>query len=468
MKKLKVFSMILFAAIMLVMGTGIIIAQAYKAPEQNYLFLGTSLLTQNQNSAVANPLDQETIARIEKQSLTSQEIPEVKEKLQNSLNKGFENWVTSQPSVKGQIGGLSTLLSKADNETMAALFFSFLGENQEYQELFKLYDQVLMCENYLLMQEMYPEVDQKLALTSLILSNGTIIREENTTRIENGTTYTIVEREYALEINGTTCTAVKISVYDSEGRVLVDPNVCIYMFPLVYWLQILWWGSLIWYGNDYYVYIHFPILDEAWYLLDVWASATNGINNIRLPFQIANLVSFAIPGPVGLAIGAAAMAFDLLVAYIGGTIRAEIMNICLATVLYNGVWGFRTLERLHYIWGWCPWDIWTSITYFVVNKDGAIVQLWPYSGWAVLNTLIGGQATNMAVLYTAFVSTYGNGQWVYMGAYVPVIYLTSHDGDIWETARQIIDASSTASAGLMGLALNAIVQAMVPKILGFL
>ena len=237
MYKSKILLVLFFAAIMLGIGTGITTVQACKAPEPNYLTIGLSLLIQNQNSAVVNPLDPETIARIENQSLTRQEIPEVKEKIQNSLNKGFEIWLTNQPGVKGQIGGLSTLLSTADNETAASLFFSFLNETPEYQEQFKLYDQALMCENYLLMQERYPEVDQKLNLTSLILSNGEIIREENTTRTENGTTYTIVEREYALEINGTTYTAVKISVYDSEGRPLVDPNVCIYMFPLAYWAQ---------------------------------------------------------------------------------------------------------------------------------------------------------------------------------------------------------------------------------------
>lgn len=474
MKKLKALSVIFFAAIMLVIGTGVLAVQTYKVPEQNYLLIGVSLLiSQNQNFEEINPLDPETIAKIENRSLTMQEIKKVKETLQDTINKGFEKWVTGQSDWFSK-------LSKASNETAAAMFFKFIDQNQEYRKLFKLYDQTLICENEKLMQERYHELDENLNLISLIISNGTIIREEVTTKVENGTTYTVVEREYALEINGTTQTAVKISVYDSEGRLLADPEVCIYIWPLMYWLQILWWGWLVWYGNDYYVYIHFPLIDTAWYLLDVWDTLETNTNAVRLPFQAAGLALNFLGPPIGTAASAACLAIERLIANFGEYIKRTILNACLFTILYNGAWGFRTLERLHYIfpWSFCPWDLFSSITYFIVTKDGLHVQVWPNDGWAVLNTYIfqSVQLATMPILYTAFVATFGWGKWVYMGAYLPIRQYTSYDGEILEVANTLLDLGSLLTiSGVEDLAIwaagkiNEIIAGVIaPRILGFL
>lgn len=144
--------------------------------------------------------------------------------------------------------------------------------------------------------------------------------------------------------------------------------------------------------------------------------------------------------------GIAAAAFETLVNIMGEAVKRDILSASLFRILYNGEWGFRTLERLHYIWGFCLWDLFSSITYFIVNKGGVTCQVWPYGGWAVLSTLIGGTgATNMALLYSAFVGTYGWGRWVYMGAYLPIRQLTSYEGKLLDYATTIASVASVAT-----------------------
>ncbi|MBS7250244.1 MAG: hypothetical protein KIH08_06590 [Candidatus Freyarchaeota archaeon] len=90
MKKLKIFSVVFFAAIMLGLGTGVVTAQAYRLPEPNPLVIGVSMLTPNKSSAVINTLDLKIIARIENGSLTLQEIAPIKEICQDVVAEGFK------------------------------------------------------------------------------------------------------------------------------------------------------------------------------------------------------------------------------------------------------------------------------------------------------------------------------------------------------------------------------------------
>ncbi|MFB0561129.1 MAG: hypothetical protein ACETWM_07930 [Candidatus Lokiarchaeia archaeon] len=109
---------------------------AYKLPETNYLTLGMILLNQNGGTTQSiTSLDLETLAKIEDGALTREEIPEIKDQLQDTLNKVFQKW-TKQNSIK------FTILN-ATSETVTPLFFKFLDENPGYKETFKLYDQVL-------------------------------------------------------------------------------------------------------------------------------------------------------------------------------------------------------------------------------------------------------------------------------------------------------------------------------------
>nr|MDO8090343.1 hypothetical protein [Candidatus Sigynarchaeota archaeon] len=275
---------------------------------------------------------------------------------------------------------------------------------------------------------------------SLIVENGEVIKERNTTRTVNGTTYTIVYREYSLEVNGTTYSAVKLQVYDSYGRLLLDPDVCVHMFPLVYWLQILWWGYWVYYGNDYYVYTHFPLEDVCWYLLDVWYDIQTSIDIVTMPFEVASIVCTLYGGVIG---NAASIALSAISYIITGWIETErwyVLSESVAMIEYNKEWGFRTLEKLHhpcYNQPW--WDPVPTVTYYLISKDGATGQVWPYGAAATIN---GWAAADMSYFYSTFIGTFGNGNWVYVGAYPPHIPYEAIDPDI----ASLIDAGSWWSA----------------------
>ncbi len=77
-------------------------------------------------------------------------------------------------------------------------------------------------------------------------------------------------------------------------------------------------------------------------------------------------------------------------------------------IQYNREWGFRTLEKLHYsIYSQSWWDIVSTVTYYLINKDGFTGQVWPYGAAAVIN---GWAAAGMAHFYSAFIGALGNWQ----------------------------------------------------------
>ncbi len=149
MKKLKIFFVVFFAAIMLGIGTGVVTAQAYRIPEQNPLVIGVSMLTPTRSSAVINPLDSKTIAMIENGSLTLQAIAPIKEMCQDVVTEGFKQW-QKQKIVSGELKPFS---SPPDNETLKALFFQFLSESQKDAEIFKYYDELLSYENQKILEQ---------------------------------------------------------------------------------------------------------------------------------------------------------------------------------------------------------------------------------------------------------------------------------------------------------------------------
>ena len=217
-----------FVAIMLGMGTGVVTVQAYKIPEQNHLAIGLFMLIQNKSSAVINPLDLEAIARIEKGSLTLQEIDEYKNTLQNSINQGFKKW---------QIQNSRVLMSKAapDNEKLKSLLFSFLDQNPEYREQFKLYDKLQSREIEQKIENITRQAHESFKNIDLVIKQGKLIREWNTTTTINGENCTAINRVYELEINGTTQTVIKVSIYNPNGTEIIDPYVYLIVNPLIYW-----------------------------------------------------------------------------------------------------------------------------------------------------------------------------------------------------------------------------------------
>ena len=82
---------------------------------------------------------------------------------------------------------------------------------------------------------MLRQAEETLKNVDLIVSEGKVLRGWNTISTVNGTLYTYVYRDYALEINGTIRHLIKVSVYTSNGTPIIDPYIQIINTPLVYW-----------------------------------------------------------------------------------------------------------------------------------------------------------------------------------------------------------------------------------------
>nr|MDO8075935.1 hypothetical protein [Candidatus Freyarchaeota archaeon] len=202
---------VFLATIMLGIGTSVATIQAYRLPERNYLTVGESMLVQNQSSAVVNPLDAKTIARIENNSITLREIAPIRKIFQDTINQGFRQWQKQ----KIESGELQPFKSQPDNESLRDLFFQFLYESPENAEFFSLYDKLLHQENQILEQQQLPKTNLIFENIDLIVNNGTLIREWNETTTSNGTEFITMCQSYSLEINGTTLNATKVTIISS-------------------------------------------------------------------------------------------------------------------------------------------------------------------------------------------------------------------------------------------------------------
>ncbi|MHA1603510.1 MAG: hypothetical protein ACTSWF_02515, partial [Candidatus Freyarchaeota archaeon] len=170
MKRLRVFLVVFFAALMLGIGTGITTVQAYRLPEQNHFAFGVSMLARGQGSAAASLLDAKMVARIENGSLTLQEIAPIRKIFQDTINQGFRQWQKQ----KIESGELQPFKSQPDNETLRDLFFQFLYESPENAEFFSLYDKLLHQENQILEQQQLPKTNLIFENIDLIVNDGTL------------------------------------------------------------------------------------------------------------------------------------------------------------------------------------------------------------------------------------------------------------------------------------------------------
>ena len=433
MKKLKIFSVVFFAAIMLGIGTGVVTVQAYKIPEQNHLAIGLSMLIQNKNSAVITPLNSETIARIENGSLTLQEIEEFKNTLQDSINQGFKKWQMQHLGELRYIG-------EPDNETAKSMLFSFLDQNPKYREQFKLYDQLLSLEIEQKIENITRQVHESFKNIDLIMEQGQLIREWNTTTTINGENCTAINRVYELEINGTTLTFIKVSIYSPDGAEIADPYGMLIANPLGYWtavwVWIYWPWSGFWcpvyvcYGYDYLCYTRFPgepsTEASLYYIAVLGVLYQEHESSQKLFGELASLaVNLAGAGPYGQTI--AAILFTI--AFTGGFLTEAWYNNAwqsfTAMWMYNYAkdpsFGFEIMQRLHLLQpqAWPVWDPVSFTTLHYVNVDGATVQVCPPSGTVlIINDAVHVYYFNMAC--ATFAANYGTNNWVWVGPYEPI------------------------------------------------
>ena len=361
---------------MLGIGTSVATIQAYRLPERNYLTVGESMLVQSQSSAVVNPLDAKTIARIENNSITLREIAPIRKIFQDTINQGFRQWQKQ----KIESGELQPFKSLRD------LFFQFLYESPENAEYFSLYDKLLHQENQILEQQQLPKTNLIFENIDLIVNNGTLIREWNETTTSNGTGFITICQSYSLEINGTTLNATKVTIISSDGTVIRDPYIMIRKTDLIFWTgywqtityyapvwtwfgiiwipqtQIVWVPVPILYGYDFASFVHFTPDEAALWLEDTVYRLDSNLGYSVAAQHVTYSLS-AIAGAIALAIlpepiaSKAAAAVSLLVdvvlslfnpiANIPKDLKTKIIDVVAINMAEDPNFGFRFYEYVH-------------------------------------------------------------------------------------------------------------------------
>ncbi|MFB0562073.1 MAG: hypothetical protein ACETWM_12790 [Candidatus Lokiarchaeia archaeon] len=352
-----------------------------------------------------------------------------------SLSLDFNRWLMKNSTMS------LTMMNNPSNETVAQLFFSFLRENPKQAKLFAEYDRLLSQKNRLQEQERQLEIEAEFQNINMIVEQGEIVREWSTVKIVNGTEVTSVYREYAMEINGTTQSVLKITVYSSDGTVISDPYIRISRTPLICWIWSWqwWWFALvpILYGYDVFAYSHFTYLEE-----NIWfAWAINVPGNPTYSF-IAGLISlFAsiayallpipIPEPfhkIAGAIAAFISAILMVVSFVPQKVAIDLFNKILVAkqqnVSVDPEWGFRFYEYVHYpvspptgaIWYYPPVpDVQPTIAWYYVTATGGIIGATPpfYDLPLPIDSIT---AYDLQYLYSTIANEYGCWDtWIWVG-----------------------------------------------------
>ncbi|MBS7252292.1 MAG: hypothetical protein KIH08_17145 [Candidatus Freyarchaeota archaeon] len=327
--------------------------------------------------------------------------------MQSQINKGFLAWMFKEPERL-----LSSL--NADNETLSTLFFQFLSQNPKYQELFKQYDKLLSEE---IQVDMLRQANETFKHIDLIISEGEIVREWNTTSTVNDTTYTYVYRDYALEINGTTQHLLKVSVYASDGTLITDPYIKIINAPLMYWTW--WWGWYpVLYGWDYGIYQHYTagletvlFLAADEYLEDStdWADVTTIIGVI---VSIAGFAGFPA-GLLATITGAVLAVVGLSAKEIARKVWERISLVNMFNAHDDPSFGFMLYQNFHWVANPQWFDPLSYTRFCAIQSNGVVIALVPLS----LDNVCYMSAEQVSV-YVSFLTWYnthvGFGNWVWV------------------------------------------------------
>jgi hypothetical protein len=378
------------------------------------------------------------------ENLTLDEIQFAKQSIENVMSRAFMKWQLQ----KMLSGELKPFTSPPNNETVREMLFQFLSERPDCAERFAQYDRMLSRENQLRLPEQNLELEKSFQNINLVVEKGEILREWNTTQIINGSEYFVVNREYAMNVNGTIQKIVKVYVYSYDGNEIIDPYMCIKRVPLlwpccvwVFWwpYYIGWWGTVILYGYDFYLYLSFTVEEQPWwkgwtYYQTLGSVTPDWFNAAQVGFSFAGITGFLSYFATGalMAILTAASAvcavgsFALAAAYVAvHTFMLAVWENFVNTETYNWFhdpnFGFKEVEYFH-----CPltppttanppcFDVQPFITPYYIRVDNWWYKLpWPHSIY--LNT--GDSLWNAYVSFiTVWGTTLGFNTWVWVGPF---------------------------------------------------
>lgn len=413
-RKVKSVLVLFFAATIITIGTGIIMAQNFKIPVSSYLALDLTVLlnqkpvpadnpqgTTSQLLTTQNTIDSDLLLNLTKTKTT-------KESVQSQINKGFKTWM---------LKSLQRLLSSlnADNETKRSLFFQFLSENPKYRELFKQYDRLLSEE---IQASMLKQAKETFQYTDLLLNKGEVVKEWNTTNTIDNTTYTYMFKDYALDINGTTQHILKVSVYANDGTLIVDPYINIVVAPLIYFV----FGWVIVYGWEFGAYQHYTAGAETVAFL---AAACKTLEDADDFGDIGTVISafVTIAGLVGgptNPFGAVVFVTGMILLGIQCAIK-DLANKVWATINYVNMvnaagdpgFGFMLYQNFHWVCAPQWWDPMSYTRFCAILYNGVVIPIVPLSSNLVCYMLPDQVSTYVSFLiwYNANVGFY---RWVWV------------------------------------------------------
>lgn len=260
---------------------------------------------------------------------------------QNIINQGLIKWMTKNITM-----WMNTLATTNDKDSALQLLMQFLGENPKYQEHFKSYTMTLMY--YYEALERQNMLEASMVDSHFIIKTGEIIEEWNVSTVIDGEPFTVICKQYSLEINGTPYTAVKAEAYNEDGILIADPDIYVKAPPYYYWYWYPWpWGQIIVYGQDDYIYAYLrfvlyiddvPYYEEQYYLYDVIEDT-----------ELTNTIYAALTGILIIATGSVHPWLAAIPLIIGVYNRAENLHFrdaILAAATFNGEWGVHNSRKI--------------------------------------------------------------------------------------------------------------------------
>ncbi|GEM_PF-3572138 len=301
-----------------------------------------------------------------------------KQDLETKINSAFIEWLAERGKINELFGAVIGIQHKKDSpstKSLYALFNQFLYENPKQVEYLKQYDSLLAREHVMTTMVDIPDFD-------LVIGQGRLVGEWNQSLTINGTQFTVICKQYQLEVNGTLQEVIKASYYNEEGILIMDPDVYKSILPL--WIWIGWWpfGYPLYYGEDVQLVIRYrnsfmvpgtdkPVLEALNFKERCVLNIGIGAGTTVTGFIALILATVGISAPAIAAVGA----------LVGPAVGYAVWEISRA---YDRAsvndWGIRTHTFVHYIYPWTILGYLTSwVTQYLVWFDYSIHEWLPNS-----------------------------------------------------------------------------------------
>lgn len=342
----------------------------------------------------------------------SEETPKA---LMVTVNQAFKEWLIG----KGNL--VKAIIYKDNPEMGEQLITQFLEDRPEYKKHIERYTNMLQHQHYEDFMKEKDSYDPKM-----IIEKGELTREWTFNMTIEGKEFIVFCKQYELELCGEKQITVKSEYYNSEGIMVIDPYVGVWVYP--YYTLLGWW--LVMYGEDDYVYVWYtyPEPNEAdqiyAYLNAIIANRTYS-SIIPALFAAAGLAHF-VAGLVSLLFGIAGPTMS----------NAENAQFGMAATIAwlnraNNNWGIRVVTYIHYIY---PWTIYgTLVSFFSIdfvlntgqwvdalpNSQTTLLWLMTFYGVGLGYVINAMQIDSVSKQARNYGYGHGFGVWVWEGPYEP-------------------------------------------------